>query len=148
MSLAENLDKSGENRELTMKTPPKIDTTLQSTRIIVKNIPRHYTPQKLKEKFNLLGTVTDANIIKKEGKTRLFAFVGFKTEKDARNAKKHYNNSYFDTSQVQIDFAYPRDSELIPRPWSKHAKVLYIYIYIYIVCYRGLRHIHCGERRT
>jgi multiple RNA-binding domain-containing protein 1 len=45
--------------------------------------------------------------MRKGTKSRLFGFVGFKTEKEAQEAKKFFNNSYIDTSKVVVDFAKP-----------------------------------------
>jgi multiple RNA-binding domain-containing protein 1 len=33
-------------------------------------------------------------------KSRLFGFVGFKTEEEAAKAKKYFNNTFIDTSRV------------------------------------------------
>lgn len=38
--------------------------------------------------------------MRKGTKSRLFGFVGFKTEQDAAEAKKFYDNTYIDTSKV------------------------------------------------
>ena len=77
-----------------------------SSRLIVKNIPKHITEEKLAAHFSSEGgEVTDAKIIFRNGKSRRFAYVGFKSEKAAIKARDHFNSSYIDTSKVDVDFA-------------------------------------------
>lgn len=38
----------------------------------------------------------------KEGKFRKFGFVGFKTENDAQRALKSLNDTYIDTSKINV----------------------------------------------
>jgi multiple RNA-binding domain-containing protein 1 len=45
--------------------------------------------------------------MKKADKSRLFGFVGFKTEGEAAAARKFFNNSFIDTSKIVVDFAKP-----------------------------------------
>ena len=40
-------------------------------------------------------------------KSRLFGFVGFKTEEEASIAKKFFNNTFIDTSKIIVDYAKP-----------------------------------------
>ena len=49
--------------------------------------------------------VTDAKIMKKNGKSRLFGFIGFKNELHAKKALKYFQNTYLDTSKIQLDYA-------------------------------------------
>jgi len=68
--------------------------------LIIKNIPKHIDEQRLKLHFSKQGTVTDAKIMRKGNKSRLFGFIGFKTEDEATKAKQYFNNSFIDTSRV------------------------------------------------
>ena len=49
-----------------------------SSRICVKNLPKHLTVERLRSHFSLRGEVTDAKILKNSstGKSRLMGFVG------------------------------------------------------------------------
>ena len=50
-----------------------------------------------------LEQVSDAKIVRtKEGKSRQFAFVGFTTASDAEDALKYYNQTFLDTSRIQV----------------------------------------------
>lgn len=81
-----------------------------TSRLIVKNVPKHLDEQRLRLHFSGQGgVVTDAKIMRKGNKSRLFAFVGFKSEEEAANAKKFFNNSFIDTSRVQVDYALPQN---------------------------------------
>jgi multiple RNA-binding domain-containing protein 1 len=55
-----------------------------SSRLIVKNLPKHLKEQDLARHFEsnpaLQARVTDAKIMMKNNRSRLFGFVGFKTE--------------------------------------------------------------------
>ena len=52
------------------------------SRIIVKNLPKHLTEERMRAHFAHDGKfqVTDAKIIRKGTKSRQFGFVGFKLE--------------------------------------------------------------------
>jgi multiple RNA-binding domain-containing protein 1 len=55
---------------------------METSRIIVKNIPKHYTEERMRAHFANAGafSVTDAKICRKGTKSRQFGFVGFKNE--------------------------------------------------------------------
>ncbi len=71
--------------------------------------------------------------IDREGKSRKFGFVGFKSTSEAKRAIKHFNQTFIDTSRVTVESAQPvlfirsesndqvGDGELI-RPWSRHSQ--------------------------
>lgn len=91
------------------------------SRLIVRNLPKHLTVQRLKEHFERQGEVTDARIMKtRDGRSRLFGFVGFKTASDANQARAHFNGTYIDTSRVQVDVAVKGGDDSLARSWSKH----------------------------
>lgn len=95
---------------------------IPTSRLIVKNIPRHLSEERLREHFGKQGIVTDAKIMRKNDKTRNFAFVGYKTEAEAIAARKHFNGTFFDTSKMAIEFARPQGDPNLPRAWSKFSK--------------------------
>lgn len=101
----------------------KVAKYLNESRLIVKNLPNHMTSERLKKLVATYGEVTDCKVIHtKEGDTRKFAFVGFKSNKQANNATYNLNNTFVDTSRVTVDRALPFQNTTIPRPWSKHSK--------------------------
>lgn len=72
------------------------------SRLIVKNIPSNCDERRLKQVFSKVGEVTDCQILQKGNKSRKFCFVGFKTDAEAEQAQKHFNNSFIGTSKVQV----------------------------------------------
>jgi len=94
-----------------------------SSRICVKNLPRYVTEERLREHFSEKGEVTDAKIIRtRDGKTRQFGFVGFRTEEEAQDAAKYFHRSFFDTSRLTCELAQPIGGANLPRPWSRHSE--------------------------
>ena len=95
------------------------------SRLIVKNLPKHLKEVDLLRHFesntSLNCRVTDAKIMTKNNRSRLFGFVGFKTDEQAAAALKYFNNTYLHTSKLQIDMAKGQGDETIDRPWSKHS---------------------------
>ncbi|XP_052219695.1 probable RNA-binding protein 19 isoform X2 [Dreissena polymorpha] len=53
---------------------------------------------------------------------RKFAFIGFKTETEAQAALKQFNNTFINTSKIQIEVAHDFGDTNKPRSWSKYAK--------------------------
>jgi RNA recognition motif-containing protein len=94
-----------------------------SSRLCVKNIPKHLTLERLREHFAERGEVTDAKIMKTgDGKSRQMAFVGYKTEEDATKALEYFNNTFVDTSKISVEYARAVKSTTLPRPWSRHSE--------------------------
>ncbi|RVX02752.1 Multiple RNA-binding domain-containing protein 1 [Vitis vinifera] len=56
-----------------------------------------------------------------EGKSRQFAFIGFRTEQEAEEALKFFNNSYLDTCRITCEIARKVGDPDIPRPWSRYS---------------------------
>ena len=93
------------------------------SRIIVKNIPKEITEYDLQEYFSKKGEVTDVKIIKTDkGKSRLFAFIGFKNEEHGKDTIKHFNNSYLKTNKIIVEEALVQGDKALGKPWSKHTK--------------------------
>jgi RNA recognition motif-containing protein len=42
-----------------------------------------------------------------DGRSRLFGFVGYRTEKEAKAAMNFFNNTFIDTSKISIEMARP-----------------------------------------
>ncbi|ERM95101.1 hypothetical protein AMTR_s00009p00256580 [Amborella trichopoda] len=74
------------------------------SRICVKNLPKYVTEDRLREFFSQKGEITDAKLMRtKDGKSRQFAFIGFRTEEEAKEAIKYFHNSYLDTSRITCE---------------------------------------------
>ncbi|KAM1484582.1 hypothetical protein TB2_035701 [Malus domestica] len=58
----------------------------------------------------------------KEGNSRQFAFIGFRTRRDAQEAMKYYDRSFLDTCRISCEIARKVGDPEIPRPWSRHSK--------------------------
>lgn len=43
--------------------------------------------------------------MRKGTKSRLFGFVGFRTEDEAAKARKYFNSTFIDTSKIVVEFA-------------------------------------------
>ena len=94
-----------------------------SSRLIVRNLPKHLTEKRLKSHFEQQGAVTDVRIAKtKDGRTRRFGFVGFKTADQAKKAKSHFNRTYIDTSCMDIEMAVRAGDSGLARPWSRYSE--------------------------
>ncbi|CAL8149028.1 unnamed protein product [Prunus armeniaca] len=93
------------------------------SRICVKNLPKHVNESRLREFFSEKGEITDAKLMRtKEGKSRQFAFIGFRTESEAEEAMKYYNRSFLDTCRITCEIARKVGDPEIPRPWSRHSQ--------------------------
>ena len=88
-----------------------------STRIIVKNLPHNITQTRLKSHFAssqsgnafFLGNVTDAKLVTdaKSGKSRGFAFVGYRTAEEAVKAVEWFNGTFIDVRKISVEIAKP-----------------------------------------
>ncbi|RZC91701.1 hypothetical protein C5167_027768 [Papaver somniferum] len=92
------------------------------SRVCVKNLPKYVAEDNLRDFFSQKGEVTDAKLMRtRDGKSRQFAFIGFRTEQQAEEALKYFNNSYMDTSRITCEIAHKVGDANIPRPWSRHS---------------------------
>jgi hypothetical protein len=103
-----------------------------STRLIVKNLPKHADEARLKEHFQSHGDITDVKVLRKrwdhyepfsshiittstieerlclhcrDGQSRCFAFVGYKDASQAAKAQKYFDRSCLGTSRLSVSFA-------------------------------------------
>ncbi|KAH9976686.1 RNA-binding domain-containing protein [Lactifluus volemus] len=91
------------------------------SRLIVKNLPSYITPPLLKEHFSQsngpAGTITDVKIaLKQDGTARRFGFIGFKTDKEALNAKAWYDKTFIDSTRVRVEVIDGVKDAPLPRP--------------------------------
>ena len=89
------------------------------SRLIIKNLPPYLTPEALRKHIsgqttkNAASTsssssktfsLTDAKIAyKPNGTSRRFGFVGFKTEKEAEEAKQWFDKSFIDSMRISVE---------------------------------------------
>lgn len=86
------------------------------SRIIVKNLPKYLTEQRLKEHFAPHGNVTDVKLMKKRnGELRQFAFIGYKSTQDAESAVKYFNKSFIDTARIEVFQAKTFSDPSVPK---------------------------------
>ncbi|KAJ8890365.1 hypothetical protein PR048_009873 [Dryococelus australis] len=92
------------------------------SRLIVKNLPKSITNEKLQEVFSEKGVVTDVQLkFTKDGKFRHFGFVGYKTPEEAKTAMEHFNGSCINASRLQIELCAGLGDPKKPKAWSKYA---------------------------
>ncbi|CAN0854922.1 Multiple RNA-binding domain-containing protein 1 [Linum grandiflorum] len=92
------------------------------SRICVKNLAKYVTEEQLREHFSLKGEITDAKLMRtKDGKSRQFAFIGFRSESEAEEAIRHFNKSFLGTSRIDCEIARKHGDPNIPRPWSRYS---------------------------
>ncbi|XP_064536411.1 probable RNA-binding protein 19 [Drosophila montana] len=93
------------------------------SRIIVKQLPKQISEDKLRNIFGTKGTITDLQLkYTPDGKFRQFCFVGYSSEAEAQAAIKHFNNTCIQTSRVRVESCAALGSEEKPQSWSKYAK--------------------------
>ncbi|KAI4370303.1 hypothetical protein MLD38_018667 [Melastoma candidum] len=57
----------------------------------------------------------------KDGKSRQFGFVGFRTPELAQEAIAYFNKSFLDTCRISCEIARKAGDPDMPRPWSRHS---------------------------
>lgn len=89
------------------------------SRLIIKNLPPYLTPEVLRKHFSGQATknaastssspsktftLTDAKIAHKpDGTSRRFGFVGFKTEKEAEEARRWFDKTFIDSMRISVE---------------------------------------------
>ncbi|KAG7608234.1 RNA recognition motif domain [Arabidopsis suecica] len=81
--------------------------------IIVKNLPsKHVTEERLRDVFSRKGEITDVKLKRKsDGKSRQFAYIGFRTEQEAQDAITYVNKCFIDTYRISVEVADPPPRE-------------------------------------
>ncbi|CAD6263585.1 unnamed protein product [Miscanthus lutarioriparius] len=100
-----------------------------SLRLCMKNLPKGADERRLREVFSRKGEVTDAKdlheiellLLGRDGKSRQFAFIGYRTNEEAEEALKYFNNTYIDTCKITCEVARKIGDPDAPRPWSRHS---------------------------
>ncbi|XP_054719338.1 probable RNA-binding protein 19 [Uloborus diversus] len=89
------------------------------SRIIIKNLPSTVTEKKLREVFGEKGDITDCQLkYNKAGVFRKFAFIGYKTEEAAQAAKEYFNNTFINTSRIQVEISTNLSDPNKPKSWK------------------------------
>ncbi|GJQ68534.1 hypothetical protein Trydic_g17103 [Trypoxylus dichotomus] len=92
------------------------------SRIIVKNLPKTITEDKLRQIFREKGQLTDVQLkYTPNGKFRQFAFIGFQNEADAQEAIKYFNNTCIQTNKIEVAPCALLGDSSKPKSWSKYA---------------------------
>ncbi|CAG9761792.1 unnamed protein product [Ceutorhynchus assimilis] len=92
------------------------------SRLIVKNLPKTTTEDKLRELFNQNGTITDIQLkYTKEGAFRRFGFIGFQNQDEADRAIEALNNTFVNTSKISVEKCALLGDANKPKAWSKYA---------------------------
>jgi multiple RNA-binding domain-containing protein 1 len=95
---------------------------IKMSRIIVKNLPKNISEQKIQKLFGDKGVITDVQLKFKDGKFRQFGFVGFKDEESAGEAVKYFNGTYIGSSKISVEPCASLGDGAKPKSWSKYAK--------------------------
>ncbi|KAK7319650.1 hypothetical protein RJT34_04373 [Clitoria ternatea] len=106
---------------------------LAMSRICVKNLPKYVVEDQLRELFEK-REITDVKLIRtKDGRSRQLAFIGFRTEHQAQEAIKYFNNfNNFNNKPrngpplITCEVAKKFGDTNLPRPWSRHSENRYI----------------------
>ncbi|SCU90397.1 LAMI_0E01882g1_1 [Lachancea mirantina] len=87
------------------------------SRVIVKGLPKYVNEERLKDHFGKRLTqrqgdgaagsgITDVKIPKdRNGESRRFAFLGFRSEEDAFDAVEYFDKSFIDTCKLEVSMA-------------------------------------------
>ncbi|KAG7819629.1 hypothetical protein KL928_002303 [Ogataea angusta] len=90
------------------------------SRIIVKGLPLYYTEEKLKSHFQEKGVVTDVKLVRnRQGESRRFAFIGYRSQQDAENAVKYFDRTFIDTARISVQPAKTFSDPTVPLPWRE-----------------------------
>lgn len=93
------------------------------SRVIVKGLPIYYDEDKLRKVFSEDGPVTDVKLVRKRnGQSRRFAFIGFKTMEDAERVVKFRDGTYIDTAKVTVQLAKTMRDPTLPLSWRERRK--------------------------
>ena len=91
------------------------------SRLIIKNLPPHLTIEGLRDHFLQpkapVATLTDVKVaLKKDGTSRRFGFVGFKTSEEAERAQKWFNKTFIGSSRIAVEVIDVSLRPLYPNP--------------------------------
>lgn len=84
--------------------PPLLrpQSTMESSRIFVRGLPPKFSDDEVRKHFSKFP-VTDVRFFP----ARRFAFVGYKTEEDAKKAVSYFNKSFIRLCKIFVEIARP-----------------------------------------
>lgn len=86
------------------------------SRLIVKGLPKYLTEDRLRKHFSAEGSVSDVKLMKKRnGESRQFAFIGYKSAEDAKKAAKFFNKTFIDTAKIDVEVAKTWADPTVPQ---------------------------------
>ncbi|CAH0546804.1 unnamed protein product [Brassicogethes aeneus] len=92
------------------------------SRLVIKNLPKKITEDKIRELFGQKGIITDVQLkYTPEGKFRNFGFIGYQNEKEAEDAIEYFNNMFLNTSKITVEKCALLGDTNKPKAWSKYA---------------------------
>lgn len=95
------------------------------SRLIVKGLPKYLTEDRLKDHFSKEGNVSDVKLMKKRnGESRQFAFVGYKSAQDAENAVKYFDKTFIDTAKIEVSLAKTFSDPTVPKAMREKRKMM------------------------
>jgi len=95
-------------------------------RIVVKNLPESTKEKELEDYFGKKGTVTDVYLLKNaKGAFRRICFIGFKTEDEAADSQKYYNQTYFKNHKITVELAQEDNHRAEEKNETQLRKALY-----------------------
>lgn len=93
------------------------------SRICVKGLGKNTDEKVLRELFSSRGEVTDVKLARKaDGTTRKFAFIGFRTDLQAQEAVRYFNNTFIGLSRIAVEMAKKLNDTALQEKKSQHAK--------------------------
>lgn len=79
---------------------------------------------KLKKHFETKAEVTDVKLMRnREGQSRRFGFVGFKSEEDAAGVVKYFHESFIDTARISVEVAKSFGDSTVAMPWKEKKRL-------------------------
>ncbi|RZB94023.1 Multiple RNA-binding domain-containing protein 1 [Glycine soja] len=73
------------------------------SRICVKCLPEYVMEDRLRELFSEKGEITDVKLMRTNGKSRQFAFIGFCEDHQAQEAIRYFNKNYLGASKITCE---------------------------------------------
>ncbi|KRH40537.1 hypothetical protein GLYMA_09G265100v4 [Glycine max] len=73
------------------------------SRICVKCLPEYVMEDRLRELFSEKGEITDVKLMRTNGKSRQFAFIGFREDHQAQEAIRYFNKNYLGASKITCE---------------------------------------------
>lgn len=78
------------------------------SRLMIKNLPAHATPETLRAHFSRSdgpgGVLTDVKVARKtDGTARRFGFVGYKSDEEALKAREWFDKTFVGSARIRVD---------------------------------------------